>query len=331
MASRFLPGSPLGPLAWEDTRTDDPNDVIRHEHRRELRGLYVIAAWLNHVDTKQGNTLDMFIESERSPEGDDAPKIGYVRHNLIDVGSTLGSGTAHPHNPRHGTEFDFDAGSVFLRFLTFGMYKRPWQRMMPYPETLPSTGYYSVENFDPADWRSNIVNPAFINRTSRDGYWGAKIVMSFTDEQLQAAVQAGQYSDPAATAYVFRALQERRDATGRYWFAKVSPLENPRVEGAALTFDDLWQRYFGGNTEYRWRLDWDAPDPDVSLEGVASQPRIPLPEAPAALPADRRPEDAYARLRVWKVAGGGEAPRPAVFWLEWNPAARSWSVIGARY
>jgi hypothetical protein len=331
LASKFLEGTPKGPFSWEGRRGDDPNDVIAHEHRREIRGLYVLAAWLNHVDTKQGNTLDMFIESPASPEGEDAPKIGYLRHHLIDLGSTLGSGSAHQHNPRHGTEYDFDSGAVLLRFLTIGGYKRPWQRMLPYPETHPSTGYYSVENFDPADWRSNIVNPAFISRNPRDGYWGAKIVMSFTDEQLAAVVDAVRYSDPAATAYVLRGLRDRRDVTGRYWFAQVSPLDDPRVEGGAVVFDDLWTRYFGGGAQYRWELDWDAAD--LEEEGVAPQPRIELP-APEGTLDVRNGEDARARLEVWRSDPTGQddwAPRPATIWLEWDAGARSYRVVGVRY
>ena len=332
LASRFLEGSPKGPLAWEGMRNDDPNDVIPHQHRREVRGLYVVAAWLNHVDTKQGNTLDMFIESEASPEGEDAPKIGYLRHNLLDFGSTLGSGAAHPHNPRHGSEYDFDATAVLLRFFTLGLYKRPWQRMEREPQTHPSTGFYSVEIFNPGDWRPNIVNPAFINRTARDGYWGAKIVMSFTNEQLAAAVASGRYSDPAAAAYVLRGLRDRRDATGRYWFEKVSPLDRPRLEGSVVVFDDLWRRYFGGGTGYRWKLSWDAPDPDIDVGGVVSEAAIPLPPAPSALPASLDPEAAHARLQVWKVFDGGdESDRPAEFWLAYDPVSRAWRVAGARY
>lgn len=329
MASKFLEGRYVGPFGWEGTREADPNDVIPHQHRRETRGLYVLAAWLNHVDTKQGNTLDMFIVSPSSPEGENAPRIGYVRHNLLDFGSTLGSGATRPHNPRHGNESDFDAGAVLLRFLTFGIYKRPWQRMELEPRTHPSTGYYSVEIFDPNDWRPNIVNPAFINRSPRDGYWGAKIVMSFTDEQLAAAVRAGQYSDPAAAAYMLKGLRERRDATGRYWFREVSPLDRPRMEAGALAFDDLWIRHFGGRSSYRWKIEWEAAN--LEMGGVTTGPRISLP-VPAAVAAARGPEEAYARLRVWKVFDDGdEAPRPAEFWLTWNPATRAWSVVGARY
>jgi hypothetical protein len=331
MASKFLEGVPKGPFEYIGFRPDDPNDVISHEHRRELRGMYPMAAWLNHTDVKAGNSLDMFIVSPRSPEGEDAPRIGYLRHNLIDFGSTLGSSAIRPHDARHGTEYQFDAGAILLRLITLGAYQRPWQGFEEgaYPASI---GYYSVDNYDPADWRSNMLNPALINRTPRDGYWGAKLVMSFTDAQLDAAVAAGQYTDPAAAAYLLRGLKARRDATGRYWFREVSPLDRPRVEDGALVFDDLWVRHFGGHAGYRWKLDWDAADPDIELGGTTNAAVISLPAPTGAVDADPDPDERYAEIDVWKVFGDGdEAPRPATFWLAWNAASRTWTVVGARY
>lgn len=331
LASKFLEGTPKGPFEYLGVRMDDPNDVIPHEHRRELRGLYAMAAWLNHTDIKAGNSLDMFIQSERSPEGEDAPKIGYLRHNLIDFGSALGSSAVRPHTARHGNEYQFDAGAILLRTLTLGAYERPWQDMEEgdYP---PAIGYYSIDNYNPADWRSNMLNTALINRTARDGYWGAKLVMSFTDAQLDAAVAAGQYTGPEAVAYLLRGLKQRRDATGRYWFREVSPLDRPRVEAGALVFDDLWIRRFGGPPGYRWELEWDAADPDLELEGTANAAAIPLPAPAGRLDADPDENERYAEIEVWKVfENGEEAPRPATFWLAWNPGSASWSVVGARY
>ena len=54
LASKYLKGKPIGPFKYKSIRKDDLNDFIRHEDRRELRGLRIIAAWLNHFDTKDG-------------------------------------------------------------------------------------------------------------------------------------------------------------------------------------------------------------------------------------------------------------------------------------
>ena len=81
IASLFLSGVPVGPFAYSGTRDDDPNDIIPHELRREIRGFQVLASWFNHVDVKEANTFDAYVtEGNR----------GFVRHHFIDFGSTMG-------------------------------------------------------------------------------------------------------------------------------------------------------------------------------------------------------------------------------------------------
>jgi hypothetical protein len=79
----------VGPFSYTGRRGDDPNDIYAHEHRRELRGLYVVGSWINHADMKEENTLDMY-----------GPESGQITHYLIDFGASMGSNSTGPSNPR---------------------------------------------------------------------------------------------------------------------------------------------------------------------------------------------------------------------------------------
>jgi hypothetical protein len=329
MASRFLDGIPIGPFSYSGVRVDDPNDVIPHEHRRELRGLYSIAAWLNHTDVKGGNSLDMFVPAANQPAS--GPRIGYVKHHLIDFGSTLGSAAADRHIARDGVENLFDHNMMGRRLITLGLFRAHWQKN-PTPETPPALGYYSLDNYIPGDWRPNLQNAAFGKATPADAYWGAKIVMSFTDQQLAGAVDAAEYSDPADARALLDALRQRRDATGRYWFAQVSPIENVAIEDGVLTFDDNWIEHFGGTGEYRWEFDWDAPDPDLEGKGTVTRRRIMIPVPSGDVERRGRPEDDLGVLEVWsRDPLGGWAHRPATVWLSWNQGLREWTIVALRH
>ena len=73
LVSRFAPGKPLGNFRYYGTRPDDPNDIVAHEHRRELRGARVFGAWLNHDDSRGINSLDML-------ETADGQRVGQALH-----------------------------------------------------------------------------------------------------------------------------------------------------------------------------------------------------------------------------------------------------------
>ncbi len=231
VASKFVPGIPKGPFYFEGVRRDDPNDHYHHEFRRELRGLYVVSSWLNHVDMRFANTLDAYVEP------------GYLRHYLIDFAASLGSGTIRPHNAREGMEYNFDFWPWLGRIGTLGFYTMGWEDREQ--EIIdPSLGWLPVEDFDPEDWKANWPNGAFVGATLRDKYWGAKLVASFTDEQIVAAVSAGQLPKQTARDTLAKVIQHRRDQVVRQWFGAVTPVENVEAgEGddgtLEVSFDDL--------------------------------------------------------------------------------------------
>ena len=234
VASKWLTGSPIGPFQFHGRRADDPNDSVDHEHRRELRGLRVLSSWLGDTDRRMANTLDMYITDEKNRK--------YIKHYLIDMGSTLGSGWDHPHSPRNGNEYDFDFENVAKAFLMLGMYEEPWDSLDSLNYT--SIGMIESEVFDPKSWVGMYPNPASENMTYRDAYWGAKIVMNFSDEDIEAIVKTGEISDPEAAAYLTRILIERRDKVVSYWFSKINPLDEFKVSKDSsnnfiFTFTDM--------------------------------------------------------------------------------------------
>jgi len=245
MASKFVDGRPLGPFNFRGRRSDDPNDRVRHEHRRELRGLRVLSAWLNDADRRAANTLDVFTDD------------GYVKHHLLDMGSTMGANASGVHQTIHGQAYMIDHRIMAEALFSFGAFRFPWLYMDPTPR-YKAVGYYRVEGFKPGEWVPTYPNPAFEKMTLRDAFWGAKLVMSFSDDDLAAIVETAQISDPAAEAHLVDVLAARRDMIGRYWFARINPLDRfhidvqpaPEVVSAvpgsapsarvpALAFDDL--------------------------------------------------------------------------------------------
>jgi len=212
LASKFVKGDPLGPIYFQGTRDGDANDRVRHEQRRELRGLRVIGSWLNDADRRHANTLAAYTDER------------YVKHYLLDMGSTLGANATRPHTPIYGQAYLIDQRMITKALFSFGAFRFPWWDYDPTP-AYTAVGYFRADVFKPGEWVPTYPNPAFEKLTERDGYWGAKIVMSFSDEDLRAIVETAQISNPDAEAYLLDVLQKRRDKIGRYWFDKVNPLD----------------------------------------------------------------------------------------------------------
>jgi hypothetical protein len=286
VASLRLAGTPLGPHKYHGTRGDDPNDVFPHEHRRDLRGLRVFSAWLNHDDSRSVNSLDMYVGEEGR---------GHVRHYLIDFSSTLGSGSnaerqIAPQSPRAGHEYVIDWGPMLRSAATFGLWERPWRRVR-YPDH-PEIGRIEAAHFDPLRWKPEYPNPAFERMQPADAYWAAKRVARFSDEAIRAVVATGGYRDPRQEAYLADTLIARRNKTVAACFRLLNPLDRFRLEGdegaRVLAFDNLGERAGLGRAE-AYEYEWSAFDSvtgarrAVSVPGRTTQTAVALPAAAEAL------------------------------------------------
>jgi len=228
--SRYADGKPLGYFKYYGTRPDDPNDIHPHEHRRELRGSRVFAAWLNHDDSRALNSLDMLQEADGRT---------FVRHYLFDFGSIMGSGSTRAQAPRAGNEYILEWRPAFLTLATLGFYVRPWA-LVRYPEVPRSVGRFEADFFDPVTWKPEYPNPAYDNMRPDDAFWAARLVARFSDAAIRAIVAKARYTEPRASEYITKTLIARRDKVLRAWLTAVNPIVNVSLDaGGVLTFQNV--------------------------------------------------------------------------------------------
>jgi hypothetical protein len=158
LASRFADGRRLGYFKYYGTRPDDPNDIHPHEHRRELRGSRVFAAWLNHDDSRGLNSLDMLQQADGR---------AFVRHYMFDFGSIMAA-AARWRRPRAGNEYiRMEARIPHPRHARRRV--RPWA-LVRYPRT-PARWAASRAPSSIRSSGSRVPNPAFDNMRGDDGLW----------------------------------------------------------------------------------------------------------------------------------------------------------------
>ena len=145
-ASSWLPGHPIGPFTYAGTRKDDPDDILPHEDRRDLRGGRLLAAWLDHFDAREQNSMDSWIADDKKVD-DSSP--GFVRHYYLDMSDTLGSEWEWDGISRRlGYSYLLDFEDIGVDLVTLGAVPRPWFRAerTPGAETF---GYYASRDFVP--------------------------------------------------------------------------------------------------------------------------------------------------------------------------------------
>ncbi len=321
LVSRFAPGKPLGNFRYYGTRPDDPNDIVPHEHRRELRGARVFAAWLNHDDSRGVNSLDML---------DTRDGRSYVKHYMFDFGSILGSGTVFAQRDRAGHEYIFEHAPGWKTLATLGLYVRPWI-LIDYPEVPPAIGRFESDAFDPVKWKPEYPNPAFDNMRAEDAFWAARIVARFSDEAIRAVVQKANYSDPRATEFMIATLIKRRDKVLRTWLNGVNPVVDPALDAnGTLTFANAAVIAGVATAPASYTVQWfrfdNATDTRQPI-GDAVTLSSPTSDAPNALRTGAR---AGEYIGVTLTAKHSEQPawaKPATFYF--RRVANGWQWVGA--
>jgi len=279
-----LPGKILEGFKYEGTRSDDPNDIVPHENRRELRGLRVFSAWLNHTDAKAINSLDtLIVENGRS----------VVRHHLIDFNAALGSAGIGPAERRDGYEYLAEYGPSFKALPSFGFYIRPWMTIH-YP-SYRGIGRIESERFVPEEWRPREPNPAYVRSRPDDTFWAARKLMAISDDLIRAGVKAGHYSDPRAEAFLIKTLIERRDKIGRAWLTAVNPIVDLALSGTGeLTFRNVAVDLNFAPAPASYHLAWFRFD-------NATGESTPVAESTVTTTHDTAPLDALSRARSYKT------------------------------
>jgi hypothetical protein len=321
-----LEGRPLEGFKYEGTRPDDPNDVVAHENRRELRGLRVFSAWVNHTDAKAINSMDTLVtENGRQ----------VVRHHLIDFNATLGSAGIGLRDPRDGYEYLVEMGAAGRALPAFGFNVRRWMTI-DYPK-LRGIGRFEAKAFQPEEWRPRVPNPAYVRSRPDDTFWAARKLMGLSDETIRAAVKAGRYTDPQSEQFLADALIERRNKIGGAWLTAVNPVVEPALaadgtlsfRNAAVGFgfapapagyDVVWSRFDNPSGEAA-RLGASKADSGAE-QTIRVKPETPLPTgrgtfiradisaSGAANSEWAKPVHAYFRNEAggWKLVGFDRMP-----------------------
>lgn len=320
LVSRFADGKPLGNFRYYDTRPDDPNDIVPHEHRRELRAARVFGAWLNHDDSRGINSLDMLVA-----EGGKH----YVKHYMFDFGSIMGSGTVFAQRHRAGNEYIFEWEPGWWTLLTAGLYVRPWM-LIDYPKVPASVGRFEGDAFDAERWKPEYPNPAFENMRPDDAFWAARIVSRFNDDAIRAVVEKARYTDARATDYVTATLVKRRDKVVKHWLNQVNPVVNAAIDASGtFTFENAAVSAGVAKSGGQYTLQWFRFDNTTDTKTAVGEPAT-VTEGRTEVP--RALLSGSEHIGVTMTAVHGDHPgwsRPATF--HFRVKAGAWELVGSEH
>lgn len=315
-AERLGDEDDMGRFEYHGTRPDDPNDIYPHEHRRELRGSRVFAAWLNHDDSRALNTMVM-----RHREGGRR----YLKYYIVDFGSSLGSATRFADSPQSGREYLLAGSPSWRTLMSFGLWVRPWLRTAA-PEGPPAIGRFSADGFDPRAWVAEYPKVAYDNMRDDDAFWAARIVARFSDDAIRAIVRKGQYSDPEAERVLTEILIRRRDRVMGAWLTAVNPVVDPVLSSdGTLTFGNAAVQHGVDLGPEGYALTWSRFDNATDRHTIVGE------KIQAREPGGHAPLEVLTGSEYIAVTIGTIHPR----YPEWKPvqvyfrrAAGAWQTVG---
>jgi hypothetical protein len=160
-----------------------------------------------------------------------------------------------------------------------------------------------------------------------DAFWAAQRVMAFTDEQIRAAVHAGEFSNPDAEKYLGDILILRRNKIAAAYLTTVNPVVSPRLDADhRLTFKNAaveadvakspamhhtsWSSFDNVTGETRHLADVDShttivEGPRTLPDAIGSFVGVDISAPSDARPAWRQPVRAYFRRAAdgWRLVG----------------------------
>lgn len=250
--SKWLPGQTLGPFRYVGTRADDPNDVIDHAKRRELRGSRILAAWINHWDAREQNSMDVWFSTN---DKDKAASPGHVLHYILDTSDAMGGAVGIDEMSRRlGHSYNFDLADVTESLFTFGVIEFPWDRATVLPGK-EKFSYFSTRDFSPGGWKPLYPNPAFLAMTEHDAAWMARKLARFGPEDIERIVKLGRWQNPDDVKFLVNTLEVRLHRILVRYFSKLSPLGEVRKDGNKICATDFARlREIGPSTSFHYRV-----------------------------------------------------------------------------
>jgi len=313
--SKAAPGRPVGRIKFSGTRADDPNDVIPHEHRRELRGYFVFAAWLNHVDAKGINSLSSLVtENGRS----------FIRHYLLDFGSALGSAAVGPREGWEGYEaLVEEPGEITRRVLGLGLNIPVWRTQQYYESSTIGRLPRDHSKWNPEDWWPHITNAAFRHMRRDDEFWAASKLVAITDDMIRAAVAEGKFGDPESEAFLAKAISDRRLRILQTYLPKVNPIVDPVLDrDGRLSFRNLAADMAVADRAPGYRALWytfDNMADRATLVATTEETQSPMVMPPM-------PPSEYIKVDLSAVGGPDAWANPVSAYFRRN--SNGWTLVG---